>query len=217
VLYETEDTVNRQSVVALLVAASTFGCAKTGVDVRDPKTWGPRKTVWVYVAPLRELGDACLKGTLPPSVVKALSGLGGGAPVPTRFEPVDVLVPEELLTGDPSDPRIPFSCTEEEGLFLHRAGHGEHDKTLIKLQKNAAESAVFRSSEKFSLARLEGRDNPFPFDPTVLKVPTAENTLHETGPIVTDIGLFQKRKYKFTLRMRGYTIDPDLECRKWKI
>jgi hypothetical protein len=209
--------VNRQSVVALLAAASTFGCAKTGVDVRDPKTWGPRKTVWVYVAPLRELSDACLKGALPPSVVKALTGLGGGVQVPAKFESVDVLVPEELLIGDSSEPRIPFSCTEEEGLFLHRAGHGEHSKTLIRLQKNAAESALFRSSEKFSLARLEGRENPFPFHPSVLKVPTAEATQIETGPIVIDVGLFQRKKYKFTLRIRGYTIDPDLECRKWKI
>jgi hypothetical protein len=215
VSFRTEDTVNRKSVVALLAAASTFGCARAGVDTKDPRTWGERKTVWVYVAPLRELSDACLKGSLPPTVVKAVSGLGGGAP--TKFEPVDVLVPEELLTGDTSEPRMPFSCTEEEGLFLHRAGHGEHSKTLIKLQKNAAESALFRSSEKFSLARLEGRENPFPFDQSVLKVPTAENTQHETGPIVIDIGFFQKKTYKFTLRIRGYTIDPDLECRRWKI
>ena len=206
--------MTRTRAVALMLTACTLGCAKTGVDTKDPTTWGPRIAVWVYVAPLRELSDACLKGSLPASVVKALSGLGGGAPVPTKFEPVDVLVPDELLTGESSQPRIPFSCTEQEGFFLHRAGHGEHGKTLIKLKKNAAESALFRSPEKFSLARLDGGENPFPFDPIVLKVPTGENTQHETGPIVIDIGFFQKRKYKFTLRIRGYTIDPDLECRR---
>jgi hypothetical protein len=206
--------VTRKSVVALLAAASTFGCAKAGVDPKDPKTWGPTITVWVYVAPLGELSDACLKGSLPPAVVKAASGLGGGVRLPEKFDPRDVLVPEELLTGETSKPRIPFSCTEEEGLFLHRAGHGEHGKTLIRLEKRAAESALFRSTEKFTLARLDGGENPFPFDGTVLRVPTAENIQHATGPIVIDIGFFQKRKYKFTLGVRGYTIDPDLECRK---
>ncbi|HEX2446528.1 MAG TPA: hypothetical protein VHJ77_21445 [Vicinamibacterales bacterium] len=198
--------------MALMLAALTLGCAKMGVDTKDPRTWGPRKTVWVYVAPLHELGEACLNGTLPPTAVKAVSGLGDGAP--TKFEPVDVLVPEELLTGELSRPRIPFSCVDKE-FSLH--GGGDHPKTLIKLKKNPAESAVFRSSEKsFRLAGLKGEEgNAFPFDPNVLRLPTSENTQHETGPIVIDIGLFEKKKYKFTLRIKGYPVDPDLECRKF--
>jgi hypothetical protein len=209
---------------AVLLAVLTLGCKTTkNVNPDDPKTWGPKKPVWVFVAPKMELQYACANDSIPPAVTKAAASRPSGAvPLPTKFDKDDILVPEELLTGDKkeSKPRLPYSCTgrNTDDFFEHRSSHAHHNETLIRLKKQLGDSALFRSVEKFIIHEIKDRDHggkePYPFNKKVLNPPTIEKDEHDTGPIVTTPSI-SGTFYKVILIIRGYPIDPDIECRRF--
>jgi hypothetical protein len=202
----------------LMLALLAVGCAKN-VDPDDPKTWGSRKVIWLFVAPEKELKDACAQGTMPQSVTDAART--GGVNLPRRFNAVDVLIPKELLdkpAAREERPRLPYSCVSRL-FFEHDVKHGGHDVTVIKLKKSAGESAVFRSLQPFKIVEIRDRDHggkePYPFSNSVLALPTAERELHETGPIVRSFppASFLGVTYKVVFLFGTIRIDPDIECK----
>ncbi|MGH9313114.1 MAG: hypothetical protein ACRD1S_07935, partial [Vicinamibacterales bacterium] len=182
---------------AVVLAALTVGCGVKNVKPDDPKTWGDRKDVWIFVAPEKELRDACASDVMPPTVIEAARKRSGDpVALPKKFDNVDVLVPQELVTGKPDEKRtlLPYSCVEKT-FFSHEKSHRLHKHTVIKLHKRRGETVRYRALEPFRIESIEERKRPLKkldvFSPTVLPLPTPEREEHPTGPIVRTFPWYQ--------------------------
>lgn len=200
-----------------MMAALAGGCALRDAVPDDPATWGGKKEVWVFVAPMNELTTACRGNVLPATVEKAAADAGVRVPR-THFESVDVLVSQEQLdkpVKDKDEVRLPYSCVDRE-VFEHRSTHGKHPKTTIKLSQFWQNYVLFRSLAPFKILAVDDRvtKKQFPFFRKVLDPPTTEAVQHQTGPMDRTVKVGGGHvKYKVVFEIRGVKIDPDIECK----